>query len=56
MHEDRVRMCPKRDQTESELQFDGAKAQAVLDRLSLKSVELNNYMLVIRSRKSLLLA
>ena len=51
----RASMCLKRDQAESELQFDTADAQTVMDRLSLKSVELDDYLLVVRSRDSLLL-
>ena len=48
-------MCTIHDHADSKLQFDAAEAQAVLDRLSLKSVELDDYLLVIRSRKFLLL-
>ena len=48
-------MWPTHDHSDSELQFDAAEAQAVLDRLSLKSVELDDYLLVIRSREFLLL-
>ena len=51
----RASMCLKRDQAESELQFDTADAQTVMDRLSLKSVELDDYLLVVRSKNSLLL-
>ena len=49
-------MDPKRVHAGPELQYDTAEAQAVFDRLSLKSVELDDYLLVIRSRMSLLLS
>ena len=48
----RGKRCPKRESEESELQFDISEAQDVFDRLSLKSVVLEEYLLVIRSRAS----
>ena len=48
----RGKRCPKREGEESELQFDISEAQDVFDRLSLKSVVLEEYLLVIRSRAS----
>ena len=47
--EQRARRYPKRDCDESELQFDITEAQDVFDRLSLTSVVLGDYLLVIRS-------
>ena len=45
-----ARRRPKRDFEEpGVLQFDMIEAQDVFDRLSLKSVELEDYLLVIRS-------
>ena len=45
-----TRRRPKREyDASSELQFDVTEAQDVFDRLSLKSVELDDYLLVIRS-------
>ena len=45
-----TRRHPKREyDASSELQFDVTEAQDVFDRLSLKSVELDDYLLIIRS-------